>query len=359
MHVHRLKTFGAVLALSGLAALAAVTVSGPAPGADTAKEAEDHFNKGKALLKDGDKKGAYQEYKAAWTLKRTYDIAANLGNVEADLGMPRDAAEHLSFALKNAAVSVPADRLDRIRKLIDQQKQLVGTVAIHASIDGAEILVNGVSVGRSPLGDEVYVDPGPVVVEARLSPFQPASQKVECSRATTTKVDLVLSLAGPVATGAPTATPTALPTASASAVPTAPPESKSMIPVGVGAGVAAAGLGLGIVGLVISGAKGSDITSLQATLKAKDNGSYTVCSRAAPPSECADLDGAFTGKGSFRNLAIIGFATAGVAALATVTYVLVPGPKPAAGATGAAGARVKASFSAGPNGGGALITGQF
>src|SRR5262245_51434311 len=100
MRVHRWKNIGGIVALSAFFAFTGVASSQPVLSSeDSAKLADAYFLRGKALLKEGDVKGAYREYKACWDLRKTYDIAANLGNVEYELGLPRDAAEHLAFSI--------------------------------------------------------------------------------------------------------------------------------------------------------------------------------------------------------------------------------------------------------------------
>jgi hypothetical protein len=353
MLVHRSKRSRIVLAFAALAAAAAVTLSHDSRGADPGKEAEEHYLRGKALLKSGDVKGAYLEYRASWDLKQSYDIAANLGNLELDQGMPRDAAEHLAFALRTVAVNVPEEKVAAIRGLLDRARQLVGTATVKVNIAGAEIFVDGLSVGRSPLTGALFVDPGKRTIEARLSPYVTDKKVVEFARASTVPVELVLSLAAPVASGSAGAPPVA----------TAPPivRPKSMIPVGVGVAAAAAGLGVGIVGLVLSGSKSGEVSRLQGELTPLDTkGNRSVCATGAPPAQCADLESAFIAKGSFRNLAIAGFATTGVATLATLAWVFIPGAKPVAATPGAdKPSPVRASFSAGPGGGSVTLSGQF
>ena len=309
MLVHRLKSSRIVLAFTALAAAATLTLSHDSRGADDpGKAAEEHYLRGKALLKGGDVKGAYLEYRASWDLKQSYDIAANLGNLELEQGLPRDAAEHLAFALRTVAVGVPEDRVAAIRGLLNKARRLVGAATVKVNVAGAEILVDGVAVGRSPLSTEIFVDPGKRTIEARLSPYAPAKKVFDFPRAATIPIELVLTA------------PTASASASASTAPpiataTAPATPKSMIPVGVGVAAAAAGLGLGIVGVVLSSSKASEVDRLQIELKSLDHGKHDACSAAAPPAQCADLGDAFIAKGSFRNLAIAGFATAGVASI--------------------------------------------
>ena len=350
MQVYSPHSSRLVRAIAAFAAVAAVTLSADTRAADPGKEAEEHYLRGKVLLKTGDVKGAYLEYKASWNLKQSYDIAANLGNLELDQGMPRDAAEHLAFALRTVAVTVPEDRVEAMRDLFNRARRLVGAATVKVNVPGAEILVDGQSVGRSPLPGEIFLDPGKRTIEARLDLYVPAKKVVDVARASSEPVDLVLVLAAGAA-----ATPSSAPT-----VPTAGTAApRSMVPVGIGVATAAAALGVGIVGIVLSGSRSSEIDRLQGELTPLDlpKSNHSICASAAPPPQCADLDSAFVAKGSYRNMAIAGFATAGVTALATVAWVLLPGPRPAPDSTKAS--PVRASFGAGPNGGSVTFSGQF
>lgn len=344
MLVHSPQSPRLARAIAVLAAVAGVTLSADSRGADAGKEAEEHYLRGKVLLKTGDVKGAYLEYKASWNLKQSYDIAANLGNLELEQGMPRDAAEHLAFALRTVAVTVPEDRIEAMRNLFSRARRLVGSATIKVNIAGAEILVDGQSVGRSPLANEIFLDPGKRTIQARLSPYEPAQKTIEVSRASVEPVDLVLVL--PAATTVPTA-PTTPP----------PPPPKSMIPVGVGVAAAAAALGVGIVGVVLSSSKAGEVNRLQDELTPLDDGHHSICAKSSL-KQCDDLDSALIAKGSYRNMAIAGFTTAGVTALATAAWVLlVPGPDHAPNKEKPS--PVRASFGAGPSGGSITLSGQF
>jgi hypothetical protein len=349
MHLPRLKSFGCVVILAALLALSREAASQPVlSGEETAKLADAYFLRGKALIKDGNIKEAYKQYKAAWDLKKSYDIAANLGNVEYQLGMPRDAAEHLAFSVRNAAVSVTSDRLDKAKKLLEQARTLVGAVVVKVNLDGADVLIDGELMGRSPLSDEIYVDPGSRTIEARLPGHEPVKETVDCARSSMQTVALTLKpivippdvgSARPIATSAP------------------PPPGgggprRMSLPIAVGAGVAVAGVGLGLTATLISNARSGDATQLRDELAGKPENT-SACRQTPLPAKCEELQGAYVDVGSFRNVAIIGFATAGVAALATVTYALIPSPVPVT--TG----QVRASINVGPDGGGLMIHGRF
>jgi hypothetical protein len=348
MPVHRLKSLGCVIVLAALSSISSVASSQPVLSSDeAAKLADAYFSRGKNLLKEGNIKAAYKEYKAAWDLKKSYDIAANLGNVEYELGMPRDAAEHLAFSVRNAAVSVTRERLEKMKKVLDLAKALVGAMVVRVNIDGAEILIDGETIGRSPIVEELYLDPGPRTIEARLAGHETAKKIVEFPRASTRMVYLELK---PIpARPAPTASITAPPPPP----PPRPRPRKNLVPLGVGAGVAVASLGVGITSLFVSNAKSDAAADLRAKL-AGTPPSDSSCYPPSPHSEqCEQLDSDYVAAGSFRNASIIGFMTAGLATMATVTYALIPPSAPAVER------RVRAAFGVGPRGGGLTIEGRF
>ena len=85
-----------------VALLAVSPVAGASPGDDdaTSQRLADLYKRANALY--GQKSLAEAEglYLEAWNLKKTYDVACNLGALELDLGKLREAAEHLAFALR-------------------------------------------------------------------------------------------------------------------------------------------------------------------------------------------------------------------------------------------------------------------
>ncbi|MFO0761507.1 MAG: PEGA domain-containing protein [Byssovorax sp.] len=347
MHLRRWKLFGSALLLCTVIGRAALGSDTPAN--DPGKLAEKHYALGKEQMKAGNLREAYTEYKAAFALKQSYDIAANLGNVELELGMPRDAAEHLSFALKSAAVGVSQDRLDKLKARLGEAKNLVGTAKVQTNLDGAEVFIDGRSVGRSPITDELYVDPGPCVVEARLAGHDTAREQVDFKRATTRNVLLTLKLTGS-AVGVPTAPPTASGTA-----PPPPPHAKSKIPIFVGVAGGLAGLGMGVAGFALANAKDGEIDTLKNTLDALDTQkNHSVCGKSPAPTACGALDDAYRAKGSLTNLGITGFVITGVAAAGTLGYLfLYPSPQ-AEGRN-----EVRASVNVGPGTATVGLSGRF
>jgi hypothetical protein len=259
--------------------------------------------------------------------------------------MPRDAAEHLAFSLRNAAVAVAPERLEKIKKLLEQARTLVAVAVVRVNVDGAEVLIDGQPVGRSPLMEELYVDPGTRTFEARLAGHETATQRLDFERAGYRSITLTLAPLAAAPTGSSAG---AKPLSSA---PVVIPQ-KSMIPVGAGIGVTAVGAGLGLVSLLVSVSASSEADRIRDGLLDQSHKSLSACAPRRPPADCARLDSAYVTASSFGNLAIIGFAAAGVATLVTLTYALIP-PMPATSG------RVRASIHVGPGGGGLILGGRF
>src|SRR4051812_35204786 len=66
------------------------------------------YEAGVKAAEQGDTARAYTLLVKAWSLKRHFQVAANLGLTELDLGKHRDAAEHLAYFLREAT-SVSAE----------------------------------------------------------------------------------------------------------------------------------------------------------------------------------------------------------------------------------------------------------
>ncbi len=155
--------------------------SGPA-GATTEcashSTAAQHFDAGIAARKAGQWDAAYAEFSAAWALSRHPRVAASLGQAELEVGKYRDAAEHLSYFLRQAVGASAADR-DAITSLFLEARAKIGALRIRADDPGVEVLVDGVVVGTTPLVTDVFVDPGRRTITARKQGFAFVSEAIE------------------------------------------------------------------------------------------------------------------------------------------------------------------------------------
>jgi hypothetical protein len=166
----------------------------PAGDEATAKLADAAFKRGKALVKRGKQQEARVEYLAAFAGKKSYDAAGNLGSLEVELRLFRDAAEHLLFAVRHYAPSgtTPA-QLEKARGRLRDAKLHVAEVAVNVKVDGAEVLVDGAPMaGRAPLEAPLFLEPGSHKLEARLAGFEAVPKIIDFKAGSSTPVTLEL-----------------------------------------------------------------------------------------------------------------------------------------------------------------------
>lgn len=138
---------------------------------------------------------ARDAYQKAWAIKQDWKVAANLGRSELNLSKHRDAAEHLTYALREAPQSVATEAPEEwndLREMLARARARVGALVINVEPAGAEVLVNGLPVGKAPLPGAVFVEPGPVVVEARAAGYALANASMKVAAGKEEPVRLVL-----------------------------------------------------------------------------------------------------------------------------------------------------------------------
>ena len=305
----------------------------PAASAEGTKKAESLFAEGMRFVAQQKWAEAEAKFLAAWSLSPTYDIAANLGQTQYRLSKYREAAEHLAFALRHWPVVGKREPRDLAQKRLEELRPKVGMLRIMVNVAGAMVVVDGREMGRSPLGEEVFVDPGARTVEAKLAGYQGTKQQVEAAAGVELKVEVALALAKPVeavAGGGSSVTPSATPSSKPSAGAPPPPVVEEgganrgvLIAGGVAAGV---GVSLGVVFAALASSKASDADAQRGALLSA--GGANACA-GSKSTACTDLVDATNAKGTFANAALWSFVGAGVAGTGTLIYALAAPKKSA------------------------------
>lgn len=296
------------------AALLAVLLLSAAPPALAAPDDADAlFRKGSAAVDAGKREQAYDLFLAAWRLKHTHDIAGNLAQVELALGKKRDAAEHIAFALRHFPPSVTAqqDRREKMKQVLDSVRREIGAVRVSVNVPGAEVFVDGALAGRSPLEDDVFVDPGVHTIEARLAGYVTASRRVEAAKGSAIEVELALREAAP-----PPPPPPGVPVV----------EKRPIWPAVVTGVLGVGGLAAGVGLTVAANGKGVHALDLGARV-----GGPSVCHGTAGTSgDCKALHDTLQSKSALSTGAAAGFAIGSALALATAglgVWVALPAKK--------------------------------
>lgn len=300
--------------------------AGPAsaqPTTDPNKRATELYKKGNEFYDKSKWADAESMYRAAFELRQSYEIAGNLGDVEMIQGKAREAAEHLSFALRKFPESGKPAAKEALRKRLQDASNLIGTLNITASKPAAEIFVDGKAVGKSPLEYEVYVDKGDHTIEAKLEGFDPAKEAIQATPGS--KHDVALTLKEKEKPKPPPAPPAP------------PPRSRGIfagksLPILIAGGaVTVVGIAVGAGAAVAANGKAEDADNLIKGMPA--NG-------CAPPvasglsTSCGELYDARKDQDSLANTSMAMFIVGGAFGAATAGYLFLwPRSKPRAAAT--------------------------
>jgi hypothetical protein len=125
------------------------------------------FEQGVAARKENKLGDAETFFRKAWALKKTWDIAANLGLVEMKLGKMAEGAEHVAYALQSLPPTESDNTRESLTKALAAARQSVAEVRIETDTVGAAVLVGGDLKGTTPLVTPLFVAPGLVTIEVR------------------------------------------------------------------------------------------------------------------------------------------------------------------------------------------------
>lgn len=191
----RRKAHAALLSL----ALAALLPARPAladdakPTAAASDEASRRFKSGVAFYKDKDFTAALVEFKRAYELVPNYIVLYNLGQTARELRDHAAALDAFERYLHDGGAKISAARRKEVSAAIDDLRRKVGKLKIAISVDGAEVTVDDVPVGVSPLASPVVLNVGRHKLSATSSGHTPAQRVVDIASMEEQTVTLALT----------------------------------------------------------------------------------------------------------------------------------------------------------------------
>lgn len=173
---------------------AADTGAGAAASVDLAakREAQARFRKGMELYDENDFRGALVEFERAYELAPNFRVLYNIAQVRYQLRDYAGALSAFKQYLADGAAQVDRRRRAEIDREIEKLQGRVAQMSIGASVDGAEILVDDVAVGASPLSGPVLVSAGRRKVTATKPGYSSATRIVDVAGADEVNVQLEL-----------------------------------------------------------------------------------------------------------------------------------------------------------------------
>jgi tetratricopeptide (TPR) repeat protein len=270
----------------------------PTPGADEYARARALYKKASEAFEASQYAEARRLLLEAWALRQSYDVAASLGDTEIKLGLFAEAAEHLSYSVRNFPPLENEQALANVHRQLEIARREAATVLVSVNESGAEIRVDQRLVGTSPMSEAVFVTPGRHGVEARKGSATASETFVgEAARESSVALRLAQALPAP---------------------PNDEPAPRSIVPLIVGGAVFAAGVTAGIAFKLSANAKEDHAQTLRDRL-----GPGGCVGEAGSSPDCAALRSDVDGANTMNSLSTTGFVVAGVALVATPVWWLL------------------------------------
>ena len=261
------------LSLAGGAALAQ-----PGKPAASQEDAKAHFQRGVTLFKEGDFRAALVEFRRAHEITGSYKILYNIGQTELELQDYAGALRSFEKYLAEGDKQIDAARRKAVEAEIKKLGVRVARVEIKTNAEGVEMLIDDVSVGKTPLAAPVLVSIGRRKVTALKAGQPPIVRYVDVAAGDLASVSFELAAEKPEPKPAPLPPP-----------PPPPPPSRTGTWVSLGI-TGALVVGAVTTGVLALGAR-SDAEAKLGTLGVKASDVEQAHSKAATLALVTDIVG--------------------------------------------------------------------
>ncbi|HEX3594019.1 MAG TPA: PEGA domain-containing protein [Polyangiaceae bacterium] len=221
-----------VLAIAlGAAPAFAQTKATPGGAATELDEARQRFQRGVDLYKEGSFDAALAEFNKAYELAPNYRVLYNLAQVQTERHDYVAALKDFEKYLQQGGTEISADRRDQVTHELTALKGRVAQVTIQADVDGAEVLVDGISAGTLPLAEPVLVSAGVRQFQVKKTGYETSSRTETIAGGDTPRLDFKLE-ANAVAASSPlvATTPPVFPSSDGTEPTTTPAHSSGNVP---------------------------------------------------------------------------------------------------------------------------------
>jgi hypothetical protein len=157
------------------------------------EEARARFQKGVQLFREASFEGALAEFRRAYQLAPSYRILYNIGQVQFELHDHVEALKAFRQYLSEGGTEIAADRRAQVEADIQKLEGRVAYVEVSTNADGAQVLIDDVPVGVSPLKGPVLVNSGPRRIAVSKAGYGATARNVTVAGGDRVKVALDLS----------------------------------------------------------------------------------------------------------------------------------------------------------------------
>ena len=123
-------------------------------------EGKARFFRGVELFRESDFRAALVEFKRSYEISHNYKVLYNIGQTEYELADYASALRSFQKYLDLGGADIEATRKGEVEKEIQGLAARVARVEIKSNTEGAEVLIDDVVVGKTPLTEAVVVSIG-------------------------------------------------------------------------------------------------------------------------------------------------------------------------------------------------------
>lgn len=163
-----------------------------AAAADPSIEASERFQRGVKLYKALDFAAALVEFKRAYELDPNYRVLYNLGQTSRELRDYAAALVAYERYLEEGGAQIQGLRRKEVEKALEELRQRVGTVTFSIDVEGAEVFVDDVAIGVSPIQRALTVNVGQRIFSATKLGHAPARRAIEIAGRDSVEIKLEL-----------------------------------------------------------------------------------------------------------------------------------------------------------------------
>lgn len=180
----------------------------PAQNDPVTEAARQKYQEGVKAYEAGKFEDARSAFLQTYALKRVPAVLLNLGQSEIKSGHWEEGGNHLQQFIREHKTATP-DQITAAQNGIAEAKKKTGYVVVIVNAVGADLSLDGVAIGKSPLLDPYFVKPGKHVLYASAQ-GSASTTAVDVQKGIATSAMITLNVATPAPTNtAPVPTQTA------------------------------------------------------------------------------------------------------------------------------------------------------
>lgn len=158
----------------------------------SASSARERYAHGLEFVARGELDAAVVEFEAAYRIRPNYLVQYNLGQAYLELGNPVAALRAFEIYSRDGGREMPPERRQEVQALLSLCKKRVGYLSLLVDLAGVEVVVDGRSVGKSPVADALALSIGAHGVTATAPGRLPFIGRVEIESQKRVTLQIVL-----------------------------------------------------------------------------------------------------------------------------------------------------------------------